>query len=490
MKRVKFTSYWLIVFMFLIIAVGFSVTSVLSFLVTKQYVTRSEITHTLPLISDNIYSSIKEDLIDPINISSLMSNDTFLINWVNEGEEDLNAITEYLRYIKEEYGYTSAFFVSDQTRNYYYYDGILKQISPEDAHDIWYYLFVEMNTAYDLDVDQDEAARDTLTVFINHRLEQPDGTFLGVTGVGLKLTDIGANLLDYENRYDHRIYMIDSQGLIQIHADASLVEQVNIREMEGLEEISQEILDTDQLIKIKEYRDAEGVKIISVRYIPEFDWFLIVEKNQSGSLVKARQSLWQNIIIGLAVTIGISALIYWIFRKYNMRLEYLASVDELTELFNRRFFLRMLTREMNIAQRYGQDMCLLMLDIDDFKAINDEYGHLNGDKALREITQAVRNATRNSDIVARWGGEEFIILLLNTDEALAAQIAERIRATVEQLEIHLDDHTITRTVSIGCSKYDHAQRDAASFIAQADAALIQSKEQGKNCVMRFEASRD
>ena len=140
MKRVKFTSYWLIVFMFLIIAVGFSVTSVLSFLVTKQYVTRSEITHTLPLISDNIYSSIKEDLIDPINISSLMSNDTFLINWVNEGEEDLNAITEYLRYIKEEYGYTSAFFVSDQTRNYYYYDGILKQISPEDAHDIWYCL--------------------------------------------------------------------------------------------------------------------------------------------------------------------------------------------------------------------------------------------------------------------------------------------------------------------------------------------------------------
>jgi len=180
-----------------ILAVGFVFTTGLSYYLTRDYVVSTSVGETLPLVSKNIYTAIMEDLIDPINISSLMANDSFLIEWVNSGEQDVSEISNYLGLIKGSYGFSTAFFVSDKTENYYTADGILKQVSPQDAHDVWYYQFVNLNQETDLDVDTDQADHDTLTVFINHRLETPEDGFLGVTGVGLLIGDISAKLKSY-----------------------------------------------------------------------------------------------------------------------------------------------------------------------------------------------------------------------------------------------------------------------------------------------------
>ena len=480
MRQQQKKNSWAIGLLIFILMLGFTITSMLSYTVTKEYVVSSAINQTLPLISDNIYSEIKKELLDPINVSSLMANDEFLVNWVLDGEKDQDAIVSYLKRIKERYGYTSAFFVSDKTGNYYYYDGILKQISKNDAHDVWYYDFKALNQPVALDVDTDEARQGTLTVFINHRLESEAGTFLGATGVGLELTNVGDKLQSYEEQFDHSIYLVDSNGLIQIHSNPDLVGKVNILDNEGIKEIAGSILYPSDEIHVYEYKDAGELKAISIRYIPEFNWYLVVEKNQERSLLQAKTSLWRNIAIGFIVTILISLLIILVFKTYNRRLEQLASIDELTHVYNRRYFIQLLDREISIAKRYGQPLSLLMLDIDNFKFINDQYGHLIGDDILRMIANTIKNTVRESDLVGRWGGEEFVVLLINAGEKEALRTAERIVKNVSESTLETNSGDLYRTVSIGVSVFDATQMNREDLFQKADEALLKAKEMGKN----------
>jgi hypothetical protein len=178
-KETLFTKSGLITVLTVVLICAFTFTSLLSYNVTRQAVTTSAKTQILPLVSDNIFSEIQQELLTPIHNSSLMANDEFLIDWVHGGEQNAEEIVRYLQRIKSKYGYFSSFYVSDITRNYYYYEGVLKRISPDDAHDVWYYNFVQSGKAYDLDVDTDEASQGTLTIFINHRLEDQQGNFFG-----------------------------------------------------------------------------------------------------------------------------------------------------------------------------------------------------------------------------------------------------------------------------------------------------------------------
>ena len=221
MKNFLLTKPRLILSLTVILFLSFLFTSLLSYNVTKETLTSNAINNTLPLINDNIYSKIQEDLINPINNSSLMANDEFLINWVQSGEKSPVEVVRFLARIRERYGYFSSFFISENTGKYYYYGGVLKTISKEDEHDVWYYNFVNKDVEYELDVDTDEATSGTITVFINHRLEDKNGQLLGVTGIGLKMGSVAETLKSFQERCNCLIYMTDAQGLIQVHPDES-----------------------------------------------------------------------------------------------------------------------------------------------------------------------------------------------------------------------------------------------------------------------------
>ncbi|MBI9043708.1 MAG: cache domain-containing protein, partial [Anaerolineaceae bacterium] len=304
-----FTRGKLILILIIVLISSFTMTNIINYYATKNFVTNNTKSKTLPLISENILSELQEDLVNPVNNSSLMAHDEFLINWIKDGEKDDKKIAKYLKRIKEEYGYLSAFFISDLTRNYYYEGGILKQISPEDDHDIWYYKFLDLNKPYDLDVDTNEAHQGAMTVFINHRLEDQDGGFLGVTGVGLEMESIGSVLESYQERFGHLIYMIDSQGVIQVHPNLELIENAAIGTLPGLTEISKEILLNREGLNIYEYKSNNNSYILSSRYFPDFDWFLIVESDETEILSTARNYLIGNLVIGGFATLTIILLV-------------------------------------------------------------------------------------------------------------------------------------------------------------------------------------
>ena len=166
--------------------------------------------------------------------------------------------------------------------------------------------------------------------------------------------------------------------------------------------------------------------------------------------------------------------------KYREELKRLASTDPMTNLYNRRFFIEMSSALLNVAQREKLPLCVLILDIDKFKLINDTYGHAIGDDVIIHLASLMQNLSRKSDIVCRWGGEEFVILLYNTKLKSAKEWAEKIRTLVEQSHVTSAENSISYTVSIGCSAIK--KDDLEYSINEADKALYRAKESGRNRV--------
>ena len=169
--------------------------------------------------------------------------------------------------------------------------------------------------------------------------------------------------------------------------------------------------------------------------------------------------------------------------------ERMAQTDGLTELNNYRFFQQRLSIELNRAQRFNRPLSLIMLDLDDFKAYNDVYGHQSGDQALRKLAWLLQRSGRSYDVVARYGGDEFVIILPETSKKLAAEVAERIRGAVEKAAIEgegpaLDGHF---TASLGVASFPEDATEQDDLIRKADLALYRAKTCGRNRVSRYDA---
>ncbi|MBC8287091.1 MAG: diguanylate cyclase [Nitrospinae bacterium] len=156
--------------------------------------------------------------------------------------------------------------------------------------------------------------------------------------------------------------------------------------------------------------------------------------------------------------------------------------DGLTGLFNRRFFDEALEGEMNRVQRYDGRFSLIFFDLDNFKNLNDTYGHQAGDLTLKQVAEIMMLEKRTEDFVCRYGGEELVLILPETRKINALVIAERIRQKVEELKLEFDGQSFGLTLSGGVASYPTDAKDAKSLIHAADIALYQAKENGKNRV--------
>ncbi|CAB1221762.1 GGDEF domain-containing protein [Acinetobacter bouvetii] len=162
----------------------------------------------------------------------------------------------------------------------------------------------------------------------------------------------------------------------------------------------------------------------------------------------------------------------------------LAHTDELTQLSNRRQFVYAAERRIQ-ATADTESTSLLIFDVDRFKSINDQFGHDVGDQVLCCIAEIARKEMRHNDMLARFGGEEFIVLLPHTSQSDALKIAERLRHKMEQHTIQLDHHALNFSVSIGVSKIEQNQTDLSHLIKHADIALYEAKRQGRNRVIHY-----
>jgi diguanylate cyclase (GGDEF)-like protein len=171
-------------------------------------------------------------------------------------------------------------------------------------------------------------------------------------------------------------------------------------------------------------------------------------------------------------------------KEYHAKLFDFAARDALTGLYNKRFIVNELENYCRIARRSGRSFSIIMIDIDDFKQINDRFGHLSGDEFLKNLAQLFRSSLRDQDVAGRVGGEEFLIVLPETAIEGAFQLAVRIRKLVEDFVLHYQDHEIQTTISAGVCQFENKIKDVKEFLDLADRAMYEAKKSEKNKVMQ------
>lgn len=318
--RIFQEKYRLIWVLGLILVVGFITIGTISYLVSRDAIRAGITQQALPLTADNVYSEIQKDLLRPVFVSSMMAQDTFVRDWMLGGEREVSRITRYLNEVKIRYGANSAFLVSERSRRYYAESGVLKTVDQGDLRDAWYFRVRKMSALYESNLDPDEANHDQLTVFINYRVFDYRGNYIGATGVGLTLDQVGGHIDRYQSAFNRRIYFVDKRGDIVLTGKSKRSRQGSIRDIPGISGIADRILAGNGKPQQLEYHQGSSLVMVNARYIPELGSHLVVEQDESENIKDLWQVLKLNLGIGASLTFLALLVIGRAINRYQRRI--------------------------------------------------------------------------------------------------------------------------------------------------------------------------
>lgn len=463
----------------LIILTGFCLVGVFSY-ITYSKIIRDDIRNISKLTTTNIYSEISTQLTKPIFVGLTMANDSFVENWLREEKKEKGSpehqqkMQEYLNGLMMKYKYNSVFLVSDYSKIYYHFNGINKVISKDNQHDQWYYSFLGSKLLYDLDVDTDEANHNKLSVFVNCRIEDDDGKLMGVTGVGLELNKVQDLLTMYQNDFQLEAMLFDRNGVVQIHSDSTLIEKINVFDYKELEENKTAILSNKDAVNVYQYQSDNSEGYMITKYIEDLDWYLLVKKDTSVLNKSFQSSLINDIIIFLTVLLLILFIIAKLIKNNEESLRLLAKMDTLTGLKNRSGFDEAMEKILQNS-RGEEEGFLFVIDIDNFKNINDIYGHMSGDKVLCHMVNTVKSCLKERGDIFRWGGDEFTGYVLSSQDKLEEMLAD----IFHSIESDMNLKKYKAGISIGITPIKKNET-MDNLLKKADQALYKAKESGKN----------
>jgi two-component system cell cycle response regulator len=217
------------------------------------------------------------------------------------------------------------------------------------------------------------------------------------------------------------------------------------------------------------------------------EWYVVDDGSTNGTYVNEEQ-IDREVLLRNSDRIKVGPTILKFLSgadaeaKYHEEIYRMTIVDGLTQIHNKRYFQEALDRELLRARRHARDLCVLMFDIDFFKRINDQYGHLAGDHVLRELARVVQSRIRRDEVFARYGGEEFVIVLPETSMDGATSLAENLRSRVEAHAFIFQGERIKVTISVGCALLVEDDKSAAELVQRADEKLYEAKRSGRNRV--------
>lgn len=442
--------------------------------------TQTQLLNTsLPLSVDNIYTEVQQRMIEPLLVSSLMAHDTFLRDWIMEGEKDVDSVARYLTQIQQKYDIFTTFLVSDKTKSYYHPRGIIDIINQQNSADKWYFDFKAQNEPYEINLDHNANLGDFLVMFINYKVMDYSDQMIGVTGVGVRLLNIEQMLGSFKSKYKYDVYFVDQTGEIMLYSKG-LNKRGNIHNIDGLREL-QDAIKNGQKTQF-EYHNKDGEYLLNTKYIEKLKLHLFVEINKKEYMDELKKTFYINLVISFLVTFLVTLIIAYTINLYQKQLVQLASEDVLTGLANRRKFNEVFEKVYKTYKKGTHSIVLLLIDIDDFKTINDTFGHLVGDETLVQIAKILRVHVRMSDMVARWGGEEFAILLSDVSKEHAHEIAQKICTSIREDETLKTLLQRSVTVSIGVGELSSLESEDG-LIHKVDNALYEAKNAGKDQVV-------
>ena len=314
----------------LILIVGFVLTAALSYKANYS-ASLQNIEQVSDLSSEGIYYQIGSTLGKPVNVSLTMANDSLLRKFLREETARLDdpAYTEtirgYLDGYRKKYGYDSVFLVSSATRRYYNFDGLDRVFTPDNPENDWYFQMLQNDDEICMNVDNDEVkgANNDVTVFVNCRIRNQSGETMGIVGVGVRIDNLQGLLRGYEEAFGVKAFLVDDAGLIQISTDHTGYERVSLfEEYPFATELREEILSVRSAGVECRLWAGSGVhrSHVVIRYIPELNWRLVVERDTGALLARIHRQLAATAAILLLIISCVLVTISYVIRNYNRQI--------------------------------------------------------------------------------------------------------------------------------------------------------------------------
>ncbi|MEO1244155.1 MAG: sensor domain-containing diguanylate cyclase [Pseudomonadota bacterium] len=421
-----------------------------------------------------VYELVRDELLRPLYIAETFASTINFTTTMDSPEFDEAVLLRRLQEMEQDLG-LRFFVASERTRKQYLSDGTTLDLVEGEVS--WYF----EAQPHDKDFMADLGQVGDVHLFFDVKVYGRDREFLGYVGVGKHIQQFIDTFDRYKARYGYDFLFVNDQNEIILSSLPELiVTDAHIPKLESLEwfdhgDSSQSRHDSE-IIQI----DDEDF-LISEFGIEQLGWRLLLLIP-----LEARQAQTTRSFVISAVTAVVSVLllaltIFYLMLLYKRNLEKKAEVDVLTGLPNRIF----IQRYYDQLQRDGGTLCAIIIDLDRFKRINDTYGHDAGDRVLKAAATVFRDVLRDRDVVGRWGGEEFVMLLPATSVDTGMAIAERARRKLESLKIGLRESNVSITASFGVAFGPARDESLADLMDRADKVLYEAKENGRNQVMLY-----
>ena len=319
-------------------------------------------------------------------------------------EEKSKIIRNFLSDIVVKFGYSTAFIADDSTLDYYSEWGYLKTIDPQNPDDDWYVPFKTSSKLYELNVDNDQANDNRMTIYINTRMRDKDGKYIGACGVGVPMKQVMTLLQSLEKQSDISIKLVSTDGVVRVARSGQLV-------LERTEAEIKELLKEYDTSKQYLYKSKGTDGYTIVKYIPECQWFAVIDYNGGKTSIFSTM-LFQNLMVCLFVMLFVIVIINFVLSKLAKHTEKFveeALFDQLTGLRNRRAY----ALEIEKLNKFPSltDISVTTMDINGLKMTNDTFGHTAGDDLLKGAAAIMKKFYSDGGWkVFRTGGDEFIAI--------------------------------------------------------------------------------
>jgi len=424
-----------------------------------------------------LFSLVTSEIIKPLTVSHFMANDQFLIDYIVQDTVNKQKLYRYLHRYSEQYNMLTFIAVE---KHQLMLDSTGKQVPLNKEYAEWFFRLKKKSEHHFADIGNSSDPH----LFFDIKIFSVDGEFVGFIGAAIDLNHFSKKFAEFNQRFGFELFFVDDKNVITL-ASNDIMKTESHHRRDAMVKI-------DTLPWYKKFitenkagssTDDKSNLLVSKMPINELNWTLYIVSPPG-----AKQSeYWQLFLGKFALFLVVSLLFYFILiivvNYFKQALIKDAKIDFLTQLPNRSFIH---WKFKSLSKRY-KHASIVMIDIDYFKKVNDDFGHLKGDEVIKTVAEQMAGNLRKFDLIARWGGEEFLLVLPEIDSKEAWEMTERIRKKIALIPFTTEDEKGNFNVSISCGISYHAlgTHSLKDFLIESDKALYAAKESGRDKVVIY-----
>jgi diguanylate cyclase (GGDEF)-like protein len=421
-----------------------------------------------------VFSLVDREILKPLYISETLAYSEMFNHLIEPAEPDHDVIYDHLEILEKKFN-LEFFIASEKHRRQYFSERTSIELIEGEID--WYFKIKAMDSDLLADVGRSEDPQ----LFFDVKIYNKQNEYIGIVGVAKSLQVFLKEFSDYKSKYGYDFLFLNDNNTVVLSSYsqqlANGADLKNIEEFIWYQKIDQSSLIDGSLNSVLVNLAGDDF-LISELYINELKWRLLLLIPLKTKQMQLNKTFFFNISMVTIFGLSLFLVIYWITNKYRKGIVKAINIDELTRLANRRA-IQLKFRELK--EKPGTELCVIILDIDHFKQVNDTHGHNTGDEILKKIADLLGKVVRSQDVVGRWGGEEFIMLMPCNDPQIGINVAERARKllmTAKISDIQLEQPI---TASFGVT-HANAAIDLKDIVEVADKALYKAKDAGRNRV--------